>query len=115
VGAEGRPLKILTATDEHTREAMATRAARRLRADDRVNVLEQIVERRGQPPRLIRCDNGPEHVANALKDWCRFAGGSEPTGRRPSLKRWSQRRQDRRRLMSDKRRDELPWADESAL
>ena len=25
-------------------------------------------------PRFIRCDNGPELTANALKDWCRFGG-----------------------------------------
>jgi putative transposase len=25
-------------------------------------------------PGLIRCDNGPELVAEGLKDWCRFAG-----------------------------------------
>jgi transposase InsO family protein len=23
---------------------------------------------------LIRCDNGPELTANALRDWCRFSG-----------------------------------------
>jgi putative transposase len=72
--ADGRPIKILTVTDEHTREALATRAARRLGADDTVEMLERIVERRGQAPQLIRCDNGPELVAHALKDWCRFAG-----------------------------------------
>ncbi len=25
-------------------------------------------------PELIRCDNGPELTANALRDWCRFSG-----------------------------------------
>ena len=74
--ADGRPIKILTVTDEHTREALATRAARRLGADDTVATLEQIVERRGTAPQLIRCDNGPELIAHALKDWCRFTGVS---------------------------------------
>jgi putative transposase len=32
--ADGRPIKILTVTDEHTREALATHAARRIGADD---------------------------------------------------------------------------------
>jgi transposase InsO family protein len=72
--ADGRPIKILTVTDEHTREALATQAARRLGADDTVATLERIVERRGAAPQLIRCDNGPELVAHALKDWCRFTG-----------------------------------------
>ena len=48
--ADGRPLKILTVTDEHTREALATPAASRMGADDTVSVLEQIVERRGRAP-----------------------------------------------------------------
>ena len=74
--ADGRPIKILTVTDEHTREALATTAARRIGADDTVSVLEEIVERRGTAPALIRCDNGPELVAHALRDWCRFSGVS---------------------------------------
>ena len=70
--ADGRPLKILTVTDEHTREALATPAARRMGADDTVSVLERIVERRGRAPKMIRCDNGPEFISQSLRDWCRF-------------------------------------------
>jgi putative transposase len=72
--ADGRPIRILTVTDEHTREALATPAARRISSDDTVGTLEQIVERRGTSPAYIRCDNGPELTAEALKDWCRFSG-----------------------------------------
>jgi transposase InsO family protein len=74
--ADGRPLKILTVTDEHTREALATPAARRMGADDTVAALEQIVEQRGRAPKLIRCDNGPEFVSESLRDWCRFNNAS---------------------------------------
>jgi putative transposase len=74
--ADGRPIKILTVTDEHTREALATPAARRMGADDTVDILEQVVERRGRAPELIRCDNGPEFISQALRDWCRFAGAT---------------------------------------
>ena len=70
--ADGRPIKILTVTDEHTREALATPAARRMGADDTVSVLERIVERRGRAPKMIRCDNGPEFISQSLRDWCRF-------------------------------------------
>jgi transposase InsO family protein len=70
--ADGRPLKILTVTDEHTREALATPVKRRIGADETVNTLEQIVERRGRAPALIRCDNGPEFLSQVLRDWCRF-------------------------------------------
>ena len=70
--ADGRPIKILTVTDEHTREALATPVARRMGADDTVNTLERIVELRGQAPKMIRCDNGPEFVSQSLRDCCRF-------------------------------------------
>ena len=70
--ADGRPIKILTVTDEHTREALATPAARRMGADDTVSMLERIVERRGRAPKMIRCDNGPEFISQSLRDWCRF-------------------------------------------
>ena len=70
--ADGRPLKILTVTDEHTREALAAPVARRMGADDTVSTLEQIVARRGRAPAMIRCDNGPEFIGQALRDWCRF-------------------------------------------
>ena len=70
--ADGRPLKIPTVTDEHTREALATPVARRMGADDTVGTLERIVELRGQAPKMIRCDNGPEFISQSLRDWCRF-------------------------------------------
>ncbi len=36
--------------------------------------LERLVGDRGRGPEFIRCDNGPELTANAIRDWCRFAG-----------------------------------------
>lgn len=74
--ADGRPIKILTLTDEHTREALATPAARRMGADETVQALEEVTWRRGRAPGFIRCDNGPELVSEALRDWCRFSGTS---------------------------------------
>jgi len=32
------------------------------------------VDKKGETPEFIRCDNGPELTANALRDWCRFSG-----------------------------------------
>jgi putative transposase len=37
-----------------------------------VATLDEARRRRGAP-QFIRCDNGPELVAVAIKDWCRFA------------------------------------------
>lgn len=40
-------------------------------ADDTVGVLERLARERGAPTH-VRCDNGPELTAHALRDWCRF-------------------------------------------
>jgi putative transposase len=69
---DGRRLKLLNVVDEHTREALTIAVDRRIDADATVAVLERLVAERGRPPRCIRCDNGPELTANALRDWCRF-------------------------------------------
>jgi putative transposase len=39
-----------------------------------VKVLERLAAERGAAPWCLRCDNGPELTANALRDWCRFTG-----------------------------------------
>ena len=72
--AEGRVLKLLHVVDEFTREALAIECKRRIDADATVAVLERLVAQRGTAPAHIRCDNGPELTANALRDWCRFSG-----------------------------------------
>ena len=72
--ADGRVLKLLNIVDEHTREALAIVAARSITADATAATLDRIVAGRGTAPRYIRCDNGPELTANALRDWCRFSG-----------------------------------------
>jgi putative transposase len=69
---DGRILKLLNVVDEHTREALAIAVERRIDADATVGVLDHLVAERGTTPRFIRCDNGPELTANALRDWCRF-------------------------------------------
>jgi putative transposase len=74
VTATGRTIKILHVVDEHTRESLADLVAYSIDADATVGVLDKIVGHRGTQPRLIRCDNGPELTAYALRDWCRFTG-----------------------------------------
>jgi putative transposase len=71
---DGRILKLLNVVDEHTRQALAIQVDRRIDADGTVAVLDQLLVQRGTAPRFIRCDNGPELTANALRDWCRFTG-----------------------------------------
>jgi putative transposase len=71
---DGRILKLLNVVDEHSREALAIAVDRRIDADATVGVLDRLVAERGTTPGFIRCDNGPELTANALRDWCRFSG-----------------------------------------
>ncbi len=72
--ADGRILKLLHIVDEFTREALEVGCERRIDADETVGRLERIVAETGRVPAFIRCDNGPELTANALRDWCRFSG-----------------------------------------
>ena len=74
--ADGHILKLLHVVDEFTREALEIKCARSIDADATVTVLERLTRARGLPPEFVRCDNGPEMTANALKDWCRFSGTS---------------------------------------
>jgi putative transposase len=71
--ADGRILKLLNIVDEFTREALAIECRRRIDADHTVSVLDRLIAERGTAPAFIRCDNGPELTANALRDWCRFS------------------------------------------
>ena len=71
--ADGRILKLLHVVDEHTREALAVRCERRIDSDQTVAVLDGLVAARGRAPEHVRCDNGPELTASALRDWCRFS------------------------------------------
>jgi putative transposase len=69
---DGRTIKLLNVIDEFTREALAVVAERSIDADQVVATLDRLVVSRGRPPAFVRFDNGPEFIANALADWCRF-------------------------------------------
>jgi putative transposase len=71
--ADGHNLKLLHVVDEFTREALAIECHRRIDADKTVAVLDRLITERGTAPGFLRCDNGPEMTAHALRDWCRFS------------------------------------------
>jgi transposase InsO family protein len=73
VTSTGRTIKILHVVDEYTRESLADVVAYSIDADATVNALDEVVADRRTAPTFIRCDNGPELTANALRDWCRFS------------------------------------------
>ena len=77
--SDGRPIKALSMCDEYTRECIGDCVARSITADDVADVLDDVAAHRGRPE-YIRCDNGPEFVAGALRDWCRFSGTGASTG-----------------------------------
>ena len=59
---DGRKYRMLNMIDEFTRECLAIRVARRLKAIDVIDVLSDLFILRGVPGH-IRSDNGPEFVA----------------------------------------------------
>lgn len=74
VTATGRTIKICHVVDEFTRESLTDIVDYTIDADATVAALDKIVGWRGSTPAFVRCDNGPELTANALRDWCCFTG-----------------------------------------
>ncbi len=66
--ANGQRLKILTLTDEFTRESLAIEVASRISARQVIQVLDRVIRERGTPS-YVRSDNGPEFVARAVQQW----------------------------------------------
>ena len=71
--ADGRTIKLLNIVDEYTRECPAIVVDRSIDADKVVATLDRIMLTRGAPA-FVRFDNGPEFIASAVADWCRFNG-----------------------------------------
>jgi putative transposase len=71
--SDGRPFKVLSMCDEFTRESVGGLVGRSITADDVVAELDRLRRGRGAPE-FIRCDNGPEFVARAIRDWCAGTG-----------------------------------------
>lgn len=63
-----RKFRMLTVIDEFTRRCLAIVVARRLRSDDVLHCLTDLMSRHGLPEH-IRSDNGPEFVARNVRSW----------------------------------------------
>ena len=70
---DGRKMRMLCVVDEFTREALAIRVARRLRSNDIIDVLADLMLERGAPEH-IRSDNGPEFIALVVRQWIAAVG-----------------------------------------
>ena len=64
---------MLNVIDEHTRECLAIRVRRKLCAVDVIDELTDLFVLRGVPG-FIRSDNGPEFVAQSVRDWIEAVG-----------------------------------------
>jgi transposase InsO family protein len=70
---DGRKFRMLNVVDEFTRECLAIRVGRQLRAADVIDVLSDLFIRRGVPGH-VRSDNGPEFAAKAVRGWISGVG-----------------------------------------
>jgi putative transposase len=66
--SSGTGFKVFTMVDEHTRECLAAQAAWSLGSKDVIAIITEVMALRGAPGHL-RCDNGPEFIAYAIRDW----------------------------------------------
>ena len=64
----GGRLKWLPVLDEFSRECLSLEVERSMTSGGVIGILDELVAQRGAPE-FIRSDNGPEFVANAVKDW----------------------------------------------
>ncbi len=67
---DGRPIRILTVTDEYTRLALAARSITSL---DVIEVMGDLMLVHGVPGH-IRSDNGPEFIAKSIRQWLSASG-----------------------------------------
>lgn len=65
---DGRGFRLFNVIDDYNREALAVEIDFSLPAQRVIRSLNQLIEYRGKPVQ-VRCDNGPEYISNALKDW----------------------------------------------
>ena len=69
----GRKYRMLNVIDEFTRECLAIRVSRKLKAADVIDMLSDLFILRGVPGH-IRSDNGPEFIARAVRGWIAAVG-----------------------------------------
>jgi len=70
---DGRAFRPLNILDEHSRECLAIRVKRKLNSTEVIDALTDLFILRGVPA-YIRSDNGPEFIAEAVRDWIKAVG-----------------------------------------
>ncbi|GAA4422398.1 hypothetical protein GCM10023155_05960 [Bremerella cremea] len=64
----GRTIRFLNIVDEYTRQCLAIKVGRSITSEDAIDTLAELFAMYGVPKRL-RCDNGPEFISTAIKQW----------------------------------------------
>jgi putative transposase len=70
---DGRPFRILTVGDCHTREPLSLKPRANFRAFQVTEALYALVRLRGRP-KSLRVDNGPEFAGRMLDQWAYLNG-----------------------------------------
>ena len=66
---DGRPIKIVSIIDEHTRECLGGLVERGITGENLIAELARLAAERGAFPAVMRCDKGPEFACAAMADW----------------------------------------------
>ena len=67
---DGKAIKIASMVDEHSRESLLHVVERSITAERLIAELEKVFTAAGGPPKVLRMDNGPELVSQALQRFC---------------------------------------------
>lgn len=67
---DGKAIKIASMIDEHTRVSLLNVVERSITAERLVTELETVFAAAGGPPIVLRMDNGPEFISQALQQFC---------------------------------------------
>lgn len=66
----GRKFRVLNILDDFNRSAVAQEISMSMPAERVIKILEKVIWLNGKPE-SIRCDNGPEFIANKFQEWCK--------------------------------------------
>jgi putative transposase len=67
---DGKAIKIASMIDEHTRVSLLHLVERSITAERLVAELAGVFAAAGGPPKVLRMDNGPELISQALQQFC---------------------------------------------
>jgi len=71
---DGQLLKVCSIVDEHTRESLGGLTSTSITGEHVIALIDQIAAVRGYPL-VLRSDNGPEFVCDAIADWAKHRIG----------------------------------------